>query len=632
METLAQRFSTAMKLHEAGRLAEAEAMYRGILAESPRQPHAMHLLGVVMHQLGRHAEAAELITQALALHGPHPVFHSNLSAVYLELDRLDDTIAHAREAIRMQPGLANAHNNLGVALMRQGKHEQAAAAFTEAIRVYPQFVDARCNLGAALHRQGRLHEAFACLQQALRLAPEHPQVQNDCGAILLSLDQFDQAVAHFRAAIRLRPTFAEAHSNLGLALRDLGEIDEAMQCFRESLRLNPNYVGAHNNLAYTLEFRGDFEAARTELHTALQLEPTNARALAGLSSLAAAGHYELTADEAQRIETQLKNSELSLDDATRLNFAHARLLDKARAYDEAFAHYHRGNELRKLYVRNRGAVFVPAEHRRLVDRLIATFTPAYFERIRDFGVASELPVFIVGMMRSGTTLAEQILASHPLVHGAGELREFGNLTAVLPQRLQTRDEYPECMARLEAGGAQTLAEQQLQTLQRHGQGAARVVDKMPFNYLHLGLIVTLFPRARIIHCRRDPINVCLSCYFQNFGEPQGFTLDLAHLGFYHREYERLMAHWHAVLPVPIFDLQYEELTADVETHSRRLVAFCGLEWDERCLRFHETERPVRTASMLQVRKPIYRTAVGRWKRYEKHLQPLIEALGGDAPS
>ena len=627
MSTIAQRLARAMQLHEAGQLDQADVLYRGILQESPQNPHAIHLLGVLAHQAGRNTEAVEQIQHALAIHGPHPVFLSNLAAVYLDLGRLDEVVTAAREAVRLQPNLANAHNNLGVALMRQAKYDEAAAAFGEALRYQPLYVDARCNLAAIYHRQGKLRDALTLLQETVRFAPSHAQVQNDLGGALLALDQTEQAVPYFREAIRLRPMFAEAHSNLGLAMRELGRIEESMECFRASIGLNPNYPGAHDNLAYTLEFQGKVDEARSEFEEALRLDPNNARALAGLTGLTIHGHHRLEPADVERMTALAARDDLSLDDRGRLHFALARLRDKAGAPDDAFDHYRRGNELRKEYVRCRGVAFHPDGHRQAVDRLIEAFSPAYFTRVASFGVDSQLPIFVVGMMRSGTTLAEQILASHPRVHGAGELREIGNLTSTLPQRLRAKAGYPESIAQLDADAVRALAEEHLRSLRERGGAAERVVDKMPFNFLHLGMVATLFPRAKIVHCRRDAVDTCLSCYFQNFGEPHGFTLDLAHLGAYYREYERLMVHWLEVLPIPIFDLCYEELTADQEAVSRRLISFCGLDWDDRCLRFNETERAVRTASNLQVRKPMYRSAVGRWKRYEAHLGPLLEALG-----
>jgi Flp pilus assembly protein TadD len=627
MSTIAQRLARAMQLHEAGQRDQAEALYRGILQESTRHPHAIHLLGVLAHQAGRNAEALELIQEALAIQGPHPVFYSNLAAVYLELGRFDDVIAVSREAVRLQPNLAHAHNNLGVALMRQGKYDEAAAALEQALRYHPLYIDARCNLAAIFHRQGRLKDALVLLQETVRFTPQHPQVQNDLGGALLALDQIEQAVQHFREAVRLRPSFAEAHSNLGLAMRELGRIEESLECFRDSLRLNPNYPGAHANLAYTLEIQGQVDEARKEFEEARRLDPDNARALAGLTGLAIHGHHDVDPADVERMAGLVERDDVPLDDRGRLHFALARLREKAGDHEAAFRHYAWGNEMRKEYVRCRGVAFNPAAHRQGIDRLIAAFSPDYFARVAPLGVDSELPIFVVGMMRSGTTLAEQILASHPRVHGAGELRELGNLTMALQARLGTKDGYPECIALLDSHAVAVLAEEHLSALRQRGGRAQRVVDKMPFNFLHLGMVATLFPKSKIVHCRRDPVDTCLSSYFHNFGEPHGFTLDLAHLGAYYREYERLMAHWSRVLPIPIFDLYYEELTADQEAVSRRLIAFCGLEWDDRCLRFHETQRTVRTPSNLQVRKPIYRSAVGRWKRYEAHLKPLLEALG-----
>jgi Flp pilus assembly protein TadD len=630
MDTMAQRLAEAVQQHRAGRLAQAEALYRAILAEAPNEPGALHLLGLIAYQNRHFAEAAELIQRALAIHGPEPVFHSNLAAVFLELGRLDDTIAHARQALALEPNLPDAHNNLGVALMRQGHLDQAEAAFHATLQLRPGHVDARCNLAAILQRQGRLPEAQAYLEQAVRLAPNHAGAQNALGGVLIAGDQYEPAVEHLRRAVQLAPAFAEAHSNLGLALRELGAIDEAAACFRESLRLNPRYPGGHNNLAYLLEYQGRFEAARDEFLAALAIDPDNTRALAGLVQLATTGHHRLEQVQLDRLHALAARRDLPLDERARVDFSLGRALDKAGAYDEAFEHFRQGNELRRKYVRGRGTAFDPVAHRRYMDRLIAAYSPSFFERVCGIGVASEVPIFVVGIMRSGTTLAEQILASHPQVHGAGELRELGRLTTQLAQRLGAPEEYPECVTRLDAAAARALSEEYLHKLCKHAGGAARVVDKMPFNFLHLGLIATLFPQARLIHCVRDPIDTCLSCYFHNFGEPHGFTLDLAHLGAYYREYQRLMAHWRAVLPLPIFELRYEELTAEPEAVCRRLVEFCGLAWDERCLRFHETDRPVRTPSMVQVRQPIYRGAVGRWKRYEKHLGPLIEALQAPA--
>jgi Sulfotransferase family len=301
------------------------------------------------------------------------------------------------------------------------------------------------------------------------------------------------------------------------------------------------------------------------------------------------------------------------------------LLDRAGSTDEAFEQFKQGNALRRSLLQQSGAAFDAAAHSRRIDRTIFFFSPDFLQRNQEFGLPTDVPVFIVGMPRSGSTLVEQILSQHSQVHGAGELKDVHRLVANLPARLGSTAEYPECLAELDATTARELAEAHLQRLTRRSGAAARVTDKMLDNFLHLGLLATLFPRARVIHCRRDPRDVCLSCYFNYFnGLP--FTWDLDDLGRYYRDYERLMAHWGAVLALPILDVAYEDLVADLESQCRRLVDFCGLAWEEQCLRYNENRRVVQTMSKLQVRQPIYTSSVGRWRHYAAQLEPLLQAL------
>jgi Flp pilus assembly protein TadD len=460
----------------------------------------------------------------------------------------------------------------------------------------------------------------------VRLSPDDAGLHYQLGFLLLADGRAEEAAVHLGEAVRLKPDDAEAHRSLGVARQRLQQPAEAQRSFRTAIRLNPADCKARHSLAAALQAEGKTQDALAELGEITRLEPDHTQALFSLSGMAAQGQYQFEEQEIRRIEGLAARSDLPLDDRCRLHYALGQILDGAGNCAEAFLHFRGANELRQELDRRCGVVFNPAAHRRFIDRIIATFTPAYFERVRSSGTDSELPVFIVGMLRSGTSLAEQILASHPRVYGAGELRDMD----VLVERMSEKgtDGYPECLAHVGAAAARSLAAQYLTRRQREGGPAMRVVDKNPLNFLHLGLIATLFPQARLIHCRRHPADTCLSCFFQNFAGPFPFVRDLRHLGVYYREYERLMDHWRRVLPTPFFELHYEELTANQEAVSRRLIAFCGLEWDERCLRFHETERPVWTASALQVRRPMYGSAVGRWKRYEAQLQPLLAFLRG----
>jgi len=263
--------------------------------------------------------------------------------------------------------------------------------------------------------------------------------------------------------------------------------------------------------------------------------------------------------------------------------------------------------------------------------VIATFGAEFFARTDRAGSQSELPVFIVGMPRSGTTLVEQILASHPMVHGAGELDYMRRIMQTLPERLGVQRPIPECAANIDTALAERIAEEHLQHLREHSASALRITDKTPSNFLRLGLIALLFPKARIIHCQRDPLDTCLSCYFLRFGQGQAFAYDLDDLGRYYRDCARLMEHWRRVLPSPLLEVPYEALVADQEGWSRRLIAFLGLDWDDRCLAFYRSERQVKTASVWQVRQPVYASSIGRWRRYAKHLGPLFAALGIEPP-
>lgn len=451
----------------------------------------------------------------------------------------------------------------------------------------------------------------------MRSAPNIALAHNTLGGVLLALGRTEEAAREFGEAIRLQPNYFHAHNNLGVALENLSRFEEASQAFREALRINPGYASAHNNLGSALQNQGKMAEALVEFQATVRLDPTHAVAILNLGKLAAVGFYRFSAEEIQNIRDLTTRPNVPPEARSRLHFALAQAFDRTGAYDDAFEHCRQANEICKERFQRRGVAFDRAAVQSQVDGLIGTFTPSFFEKARGLGVDSELPVFILGMPRSGTSLVEQILACHPSVHGAGELPDLGRLVDGLPRT-------PE-----DAATAQALANGHLQRLQQLGGGATRVVDKAPFNFFHIGVIATLFPRARIIHCRRDPVDTCVSCFFQNFTEPFPFTLDLEHLGQYFCEYERLIAHWAKVLPTPMFEASYEELTSDQENSSRRLVAFCGLEWDERCLRFYENDRVVRTFSTLQVRQPMYRSSVGRWKRYERHLQPLLAALGDD---
>jgi tetratricopeptide (TPR) repeat protein len=630
MPTLAETLTLARQVHQAGDPGRAEPMYRQVLQADPANTEALHLLGLACYHLNRPDEAVACFEQALRLRPDFAAAHNNLGNVLSDRGDAAGAADHYRQALRLQPGNVGMAFNLGNALQRQADLAGAAACFRRCLQLQPGMAAAHFCLGTVQEAQGQRDEAAGHYREALRLKPDYAEAHNNLGNVLLAQGRADEAVAHYREAVRLRPAFAEAHYNLGNACREHGEVAEGAGCYEQALRLRPDFPQAHNNLGEALLELGRVEEARAHFQEALRLNPNSALTV---SNLATHGFYPSDDEARTRLRDRLADPRLAPADAVLVHFALANLLDQAGACDEAFAHFRQGNDLRRSLARQAGAGFDAAAHERLIDRLIAAFTPAYFRRVQGFGSDSEVPLFVVGVARSGTTLVEQILSCHPQVLGAGELPDVHRLTAALPAQLGTAEGYPECLAGVERGKVRALAERHLRRLTELGGAAARVADKWLENYLHLGLIATLFRRARVIHCRRDPLDVCLSCYCHNFtGLNYAFSWDLHDLGRYYRAYERLTAHWRDVLPLRVLEVAYEDLVADQEAVSRRLVAFCGLEWDERCLRFPDNPRSVRTASKVQVRRPIYTSSVGRWRRYAAHLRPLREALGeGMAP-
>jgi tetratricopeptide (TPR) repeat protein len=612
-------------LAQQGKMDQAIACFQEAIRLEQLWAEAHTNLGHALREKGGIPKNAISFRQVPGRELDFAQLYSQLGNRLLFKKQLNEAAISFQQALNWKPDFAEAHNNLGVVYAEQGEANEAITSFQRAIRCKPDYADPHNNLSVILRRRGRFEAAEASVREALRLKPDYPEALNNLGITLREQERLEEAEASLREALRVKPDYADALNNLGLALKDQGKLAEAVACLEQASRLKSDFVEAHNNLGAALTEQGNVSEAIRCFQESLRLKPDYAQGYYNLAELAAENRYEFSARELGAIQGLVSAGHLSWKDASLLHYTLAIVLNKAKKDDEAFQHYREANDLQKQDLEQAGTAFDPVQYRRFMDRVIAACNAEYFQRIRSFGIESALPVFIVGVPRSGTSLVEQILACHRLVFGGGERTDIKRTAKAIRRQLGIPDDYPECLARLDRKTVQALAEPYVERLQRLGGNAARVTDKLPGNFNYLGLIATLFPQARVLHCRRDPLDTCVSCFCQNFRNIS-YAQSLEHLGLHYREYERLMAHWHKVLPIPILDVSYEELVTDQEKVSREMIAFLGLAWDDRCLHFHENRRAVYTASKLQVRQPIYANSVGRWRRYERHLGPLLEAL------
>lgn len=648
----------AVRCHHAGQLAEAERHYRQVLERQPDSADALHLLGLLGLQTGRYEAAAELIGQAIALGVDDADPYNNRGEALRALGRLDDAAADYLKALELQPQDAGVHYNLGLARMAMGDPGAALACFRRAVELAPDDTAAHNSLGIALIELDEPREAIDHFRRAAAADPEMAEAHGNLGAALVQLGEFPEAEAHFGKALAIDPAFVEAHLGRGRLHWRQGRLADAAAGFKRAFELisaapaeRPLLEAALaelGHLASAMAEAGDHDAAAPLFHLILRYEPEHvlavywsgvhwqakgrlAEAEASFARAVAidpdftAAHLRLAAlrkgraDEAEirRIEELMGRDSLFDEDRLQLGFALAELCDDAGRYGDAFDHCAAANEMRRNTVD-----FDIADYEAYYADLRESFSPALLAEKRGIGTASELPVFIVGLPRSGRSLVERLLAGHPGVAAGGELPDLGHAVQALPDAMGTADPYPACIAALDGDVAGRIADAYLERLREISADALRVTDSLSNNFQRLGFIALVLPGARIIHCRREPLDTCLDCFFRNFPEGQRFTYDMAELGAYYRLYRELMDHWQAVLPGAILDVDCAALTADPEAEARRLLDFCGLDWDPGC-RLPDQD-PAGHA-----RAPLF--PPGHWRHYQEHLGPLIEALGPYGP-
>lgn len=503
----------------------------------------------------------------------------------------------------------------GIDLQRAGKLKEAEYCYQLILRDDPEQADA-LNLMGVLAADGQMFELSAdYLERASRQRPKDAVILNNLANAYINIGAAKLAIPLLKKACRLSSDYYEASLNLARAYRAEGRATKSLEGYEEALRKKPGNVAARLGMALSLTDAGQLDRATGMFRDIIAENPRSPMAYFGLSAT-----RRFTPDDAepQAIEAVLEDPTLKAEEREYLHHAAGKMYNDMKRYDVAFDHFRSAKELA-------GSKFDLKAYRRKVDDLIELFDADFFQQRSAFGVEDKRPVFIVGMPRSGTTLTEQIISSHPLVHGAGELVDIDRLVRQMMPLLN--GERQSGKKKLRAREVVEFARKYLAEIGSGAGNAIRVTDKMPHNFMHLGFIALMFPKATVVHCQRDAMDNCVSCFTNRFNRAHGYNTDLKTMGLYYREYRRLMDHWQAVLPLDILTVQYEDTITDQEAVSRRLIDHVGIDWDDACLRFYESKRDVTTPSRWQVRQPIYQSSVKRWRNYDPFLGDLKEGLG-----
>jgi len=644
-------FSEVIDLIGKGNADEAEKICRDTVDKHPDDANMVALLGAILVKKRQLKEAESWLRKATELAPSFAKPHEDLGYAQLHQGRPREAIEALQTATRLDPSLELAWLNLGKSLAMIGKGKEADEAFEKAFDLNP--VRKKLALAAEHQREGRYAEAAQLYREILRGDPQNVDALRMLGVLAFADGNIDEAERLFRRAVTAAPDFVNAIIDLGTALKEQSRIEEAIECFRQATRLEPKNVKAHFQLGQILAPAALSNEAIEAYEKVLELRPRHGGALLGLGhvlktmgrqaeaiesyrkciaakpdrgevywSLANLKTYRLSDDDIVEMKKQVAGGELTDESHVNFLFALAKAQEDRGDFDTAWDYYVEGNAKRRMLEH-----YDPVRLEVNNDAIIEVFDEELLARNTGLGNPDRSPIFILGLPRSGSTLLEQILASHSMVEGTAELPYIRRAEHSLSKNRVDGINYPQAVRELGEPHFKSLGQDYVDAAELHRvEGAPRFIDKMPNNFPAVGFIHLILPNARIIDARRYPLDSCLSNFRQLFGQGQPFTYDLTDIGEYFLEYQRMMDHWHEVLPGRVLTVQYEEVVTDFENQVRRLLDYCELPWEDACLNYHETDRPVRTASSEQVRQPVYTGSVHFWRNHEKNLGELIEVL------
>ena len=608
---------------QRGNLAEAKLCFLKSIELDPNNAQAYNNLGIVHYERKKYREAVDSYQQALEKNPKFSEAYNNIGNAWMALGERECALKAYEDALLYREFYPEAYNNLGIVMRDEGRTAEAEYVFRKAIAQYPGYLEAHTNLAGLLAWNDNEVEALRILTEALKISPRDPTALVLTARIQLSRANYPAAERACQMALEDDANNAEAMTVLGQLMHETDRYDEAIALLERAVAAKPEYGEARNFYGVALKSVGRLQEAREEILKAVDLNSHIFGAYANLHDLV---DFSKETDLFDKIEGFMDAApDKEAPHMLPLHYAYANALESRGEHERALEHYITGGKLKRTQLH-----YDEAETARFFHGIAKAFPAELFQNRPYEGHPTDRLVFIVGMPRSGSTLVEQILASHPDVYGAGEVKYLSRALGSFRDRFPMFPGYPDTIAKMTGPHYEILANSYINDFLPPAGNALRATDKLLTNYYFVGLINILFPNAKIINTLRDPVDTCLSGFTKLFKDDMPHSYDLGELGRYYRLYAELMRHWQAVLPEGVMtSVVYEDVVADTEGAARKLVDFIGLPWNDACLSFHKSDRPVKTASVAQVRKPIYKSSVERWRKYGPGLQPLVDALGDE---
>lgn len=597
-----------------GRYDDAARCFRETVKLTPDSIASWDNLGIALMHMGSYKQAEQCHKTAMSYNPEYLPAYNNLGNLMRITRRHPEAEEYFKSALRINPSYAEAHNNLAIVFREMNRHAESIQHFETAIQIRPDYASAHHNLADSLMLTGNLQGALAHYSRALELDPRLAETHASIAAIYEELNLISKARTHYDTAFRLNRNLVNAITGIARIMATEGLVDESLELLMKNCESHPDNPDINSTIATILIRQGKYEDAYHRLMPFLKEDGINSNLALAFATISRHLNQETTA--IRILESLLQGSGVSLNQRELMEHALGRLYEGKMDFDKAFLHYSRGNSIRPVNTDL-------SRHLDEMESIRTVFSKDFLASCPRSTRTTCMPIFILGMPRSGTTLVEQILASHPDIHGGGELSFLWEITKDLPT-----GEYPVSVPTLTTAQLNLCAERYIEKLRSIAQSRPHVTDKLPHNFLHIGLIDMLFPDARIIHCVRDPRDTCVSIYSHKFNLNHIYARKLSDLGTYYRNYEELMGHWKEAVRIPLFDMHYEDLVRDFEHSVTMLLEFCGVSRENSCFEYYNSRRIVSTPSFQQVSRPIYSNSIARWKYFRTHLGPLLDALNG----